>query len=107
MTVIGIVSDTHLPRFGTALPRALVRGLRQANVERILHLGDLTEHLEACRRYFIEQPPLGLPVRARLSCGRPPAVPTEATKGSALSGHRLREGFAILADGMTPIVRLA
>jgi putative phosphoesterase len=45
MTVIGVVSDTHLPRFGTALPPALERGLRAANVERILHLGDLTDLL--------------------------------------------------------------
>lgn len=45
MTVIGIVSDTHLPRFGRALPRALERGLRHAGVERILHLGDMTDLL--------------------------------------------------------------
>jgi putative phosphoesterase len=45
MTVIGVVSDTHMPRFGTALPRALERGLREANVERILHLGDMTDLL--------------------------------------------------------------
>jgi putative phosphoesterase len=45
VTVIGVVSDTHLPRFGRALPRALERGLRAARVERILHLGDLTDLL--------------------------------------------------------------
>jgi hypothetical protein len=45
MTVIGVVSDTHFPRFGRALPRALERGLRDARVERILHLGDLTDPL--------------------------------------------------------------
>ena len=43
MTTVGIVSDTHLPRFGTALPRALVDGLRAANVVQILHCGDFTE----------------------------------------------------------------
>lgn len=43
MTTIGIVSDTHLPRFGRALPRALEDGLRSANVSRILHLGDMTD----------------------------------------------------------------
>lgn len=37
---IGVVSDTHMPRFGKALPSALVAGLQ--GVERILHLGDLT-----------------------------------------------------------------
>ena len=45
MTVLGIVSDTHLPRFGRALPRALVAGLRDAGVDRILHCGDMTELL--------------------------------------------------------------
>jgi len=39
---IGLVSDTHLPRFGRALPRALVNGLRDEGVELILHLGDFT-----------------------------------------------------------------
>jgi len=47
VTVIGVVSDTHLPRFGRALPRALERGLRRAGVTRILHLGDFTEPLAA------------------------------------------------------------
>jgi uncharacterized protein len=45
MTRIGVVSDTHLPRFGRALPRALERGLRAAQVDRILHLGDMTDLL--------------------------------------------------------------
>jgi putative phosphoesterase len=45
MTVVGIVSDTHFPRFGRTLPRALERGLRRAGVERILHLGDMTDML--------------------------------------------------------------
>jgi putative phosphoesterase len=42
---IGVVADTHLPRFGRALPRALVYGLRDASVEQILHLGDWTHPL--------------------------------------------------------------
>jgi putative phosphoesterase len=45
VTRIGVVSDTHLPRFGRTLPPALERGLREARVARILHLGDLTELL--------------------------------------------------------------
>jgi hypothetical protein len=45
VTTIGVVSDTHFPRFGRALPRALERGLRRARVERILHLGDMTDLL--------------------------------------------------------------
>ena len=40
-----MVSDTHLPRFGRRLPRALVEGLRDARVELILHLGDFTDLL--------------------------------------------------------------
>jgi uncharacterized protein len=39
---IGVVADTHLPRFGRALPRALLTGMRSAAVDRILHLGDWT-----------------------------------------------------------------
>ena len=45
MTTIGLVSDTHFPRFGRALPRALEDGLRAAKVSRILHLGDFTDAL--------------------------------------------------------------
>jgi putative phosphoesterase len=40
---IGVVSDTHLPRFGQALPRALRDGLHEAGVDLIVHLGDFTE----------------------------------------------------------------
>jgi putative phosphoesterase len=39
---IGVVSDTHLPRFGRALPRALRDALASARVDRILHAGDFT-----------------------------------------------------------------
>jgi len=39
---VGIVGDTHLPRFGDRLPAALRKGLRDAGVELILHLGDFT-----------------------------------------------------------------
>jgi hypothetical protein len=45
MTTIGLVSDTHLPRFGRSLPRALEDGLRAANVSRIFHLGDMTDDI--------------------------------------------------------------
>jgi putative phosphoesterase len=43
VTVVGLVSDTHLPRFGDALPAALVDGLRAAGATRILHCGDFTQ----------------------------------------------------------------
>jgi uncharacterized protein len=39
---VGIVSDTHLPRFGDRLPEALREGLRRERVALILHLGDFT-----------------------------------------------------------------
>jgi putative phosphoesterase len=39
---IGVVSDTHLPRFGRDLPRELRDGLRAAAVDLIVHLGDFT-----------------------------------------------------------------
>ena len=40
---VGVVSDTHLPRFGRSLPEALVTSLRDAGVKRIIHCGDWTE----------------------------------------------------------------
>jgi putative phosphoesterase len=42
---VALVSDTHLPRFGRALPAALLRGIVDARVERILHAGDWTQEL--------------------------------------------------------------
>jgi uncharacterized protein len=39
---VGVVSDTHLPRFGDRLPAGLCRGLDEERVELILHLGDFT-----------------------------------------------------------------
>ncbi len=39
---IAVVADTHLPRFGRALPRALVDGITRARVDLILHCGDFT-----------------------------------------------------------------
>ena len=39
---VGVVSDTHLPRFGDRLPTELRRGLGEERVELILHLGDFT-----------------------------------------------------------------
>lgn len=42
---VGVVSDTHLPRFGSQLPKRLVDGLRKARVAAILHAGDLVTPL--------------------------------------------------------------
>ncbi|MGP6157352.1 MAG: metallophosphoesterase family protein [Vulcanimicrobiaceae bacterium] len=42
---LGVISDTHLPHFGSALPRALLDGLRDAGVTQILHCGDHTSPL--------------------------------------------------------------
>ncbi len=39
---IGVVADTHLPRFGLRLPAALRDGLRGEGVGLIVHLGDFT-----------------------------------------------------------------
>ena len=39
---VGVVADTHLPRFGAHLPAALRDGFRNEGVELILHLGDFT-----------------------------------------------------------------
>ncbi len=39
---LGLVSDTHVPAHIKSLPRSLLDGLRQAQVDRILHAGDLT-----------------------------------------------------------------
>ena len=40
---IAAVSDTHLPKYGRALPRVLIDGIRTARVDLIVHLGDFTE----------------------------------------------------------------
>src|SRR3954452_25298804 len=42
---IAIVSDTHLPRFGRSLPRALLDGFEAEAIDRILHAGDWTDPL--------------------------------------------------------------
>lgn len=40
--IIGLVSDTHMPRFGKAVPEPVRRGFTEAGVELILHAGDFT-----------------------------------------------------------------
>lgn len=72
MTIVGLVSDTHLPRFGRALPRALERGLRDAGVARILHMGDMTD-------------PLAIPLFEAIA-------PLDAVAGNN-DGEALRERF--------------
>jgi uncharacterized protein len=39
---VAIVADTHLPRFGSRLPAALVQSLTDEGVTLIVHLGDFT-----------------------------------------------------------------
>jgi putative phosphoesterase len=39
---VGMVADTHLPRFGHRLPAALRDGFRDEGVALIVHLGDFT-----------------------------------------------------------------
>ena len=40
---LAAVSDTHLPKFGKALPQALVDAIVAARIDLIVHLGDFTE----------------------------------------------------------------
>ncbi|HEU0244316.1 MAG TPA: metallophosphoesterase [Candidatus Limnocylindrales bacterium] len=40
---VALVADTHLPRFGRALPRALVDGFERVGIDRIVHAGDWTD----------------------------------------------------------------
>lgn len=40
---LALVSDTHLPRFGRALPRALLDGFEREGIDRIVHAGDWTD----------------------------------------------------------------
>ena len=47
MTVVGVVSDTHLWRPGATLPLALEHGLVEAGVSMILHCGDHTTAIAA------------------------------------------------------------
>lgn len=39
---IAAIADTHLPRFGRVLPRELRDGIRDAAVDLVVHLGDVT-----------------------------------------------------------------
>jgi hypothetical protein len=39
---IGLIGDTHLPRFGRRIPMALANGLREERVKLIVHVGDFT-----------------------------------------------------------------
>lgn len=39
--ILGVVSDTHMPRMAKALPRALVAGLQKHRVDAIVHCGDI------------------------------------------------------------------
>lgn len=40
---LGVVSDTHMPRFGTALPAALREGFARERIDAIVHCGDLVD----------------------------------------------------------------
>lgn len=40
---LGIVSDTHMPRFGKALPTVLREGLLRERVDAIVHCGDMVD----------------------------------------------------------------
>jgi uncharacterized protein len=40
---LGVVSDTHMPRFGKALPAALREGFEREGVDVIVHCGDIVD----------------------------------------------------------------
>lgn len=37
MIVLGVISDTHMPRMAKALPKALVAGLRKHRIDLLVH----------------------------------------------------------------------
>jgi len=39
--VLGVISDTHMPRMAKALPKALVAGLRKHRIDLLVHCGDI------------------------------------------------------------------
>lgn len=87
---IGVVSDTHLPRFGRRLPPALVTGL--SGVERILHLGDVTA-LEVLDELEAIAPVLGV-------CGNndPPEIRARWARRRVLTLEGVRIGM-VHGDG--------
>jgi putative phosphoesterase len=40
---IGVISDTHMPRFGKALPAALREGFERERIDVIVHCGDIVD----------------------------------------------------------------
>jgi putative phosphoesterase len=113
MTVLGIVSDTHFPRFGRTLPRALERGLRAAKVDRILHLGDMTDLLavplfEAIAPFdAVAGNNDGADIRARF--GRRKIVQVEGVRiglvhGDGKRGSTLGRALAAFADDPVEVI---
>lgn len=113
MTKVGVVSDTHFPRFGRALPAALDRGLRRAGVARILHLGDMTDLLAVA--LFEAIAPFdavagnndGPEIRARF--GRRKVVTIEDVRvgmvhGDGKRGTTASRALAAFADGEADVV---
>jgi len=39
--VLGVISDTHMPRMAKALPKALIDGLRKHRIDLLVHCGDM------------------------------------------------------------------
>jgi putative phosphoesterase len=89
---IGILSDTHLPRFGTQLPISLHAGLREEGIELIIHLGDFTG---------IETPALVEalgPLEAVAGNNDPPAIVARFGRRKVLSLGGVRVGL-VHGDG--------
>jgi putative phosphoesterase len=90
---VAIVGDTHMPRFGRALPVALASGLRAERVELILHVGDFTD--PAIPALFEEIAPL----EAVAGNNDPPALVARFGRRKILEVGGARIGL-IHGDGM-------
>ncbi len=103
MTRIGVVSDTHLPRFGRRLPRALLDGLSRARVDWILHAGDHTA------LFVVEQLEDLAPVIAVAGNNDPREVHERfgTRRIVELSGHRIGLTHGHLGPGRTSPERAA
>ena len=95
--IVGVVSDTHLPRFGRSLPPELEDGLREAGVEAILHLGDLTAP------FVLELLAAIAPVEAVAGNNDPPALVARlgTRRVLELDGVRIGMTHGHLGPGLT------
>lgn len=89
---IGVVSDTHMPRFGKALPAALRDGL--AGVDVIVHCGDIVE--AQALEWFAQL----APVEAVAGNNDPPALVRRLGRKKILQFGAIRIGVTHGHDGI-------